>query len=644
MNTLNIDIETYSEAELVKCGVYKYSEHPSFEIQLFSVSVDGGEVITYDLANGETIPNEIINGIKDEKVIKIAFNANFERVCLSRYLRGKLDAMSWRCTMVHALILGLPGSLAAVGEVLGIKKQKLTEGKELIKFFASPCKATKANGGKTKNSPSDYPEKWKQYKAYNKRDVEAEMEIGKRLSRFPVKSYFWKKYVLDQKINDEGIEIDERLVDNAIKFDEKFRDKYLRKAKELTGLENPNSPLQLKAWLEEHGTSIESMAKADVKEAYETSDGEVKEALELRLLLSKSSVKKYNAMKACRCNDKRAHGLLQFYGANRTGRWAGRLIQVQNLPQNKIHDLALARNLVRSGNFEAVELLYDSAPDILSQLIRTAFIPSEGNKFIVADYSAIEARVLAWLAGENWRNETFKNNGDIYCASASQMFKVPVEKHGINGHLRQKGKIAELALGYGGSVGALISMGALQMGLKEEELKPLVDTWRNSNTNIVKFWWDVDAAVIKAVKERVPVKYKNLSFYVEAGILFIQIPSGRRLAYCKPRIETNKYGRDQVTYMGVSSAKKWERIESYGPKFVENIVQATSASLLAFAMEVLTDCGYKIVMHIHDEVVIDAHKDAKLDEVCKLMSLTPAWAKGLVLNAAGYECDFYQKD
>lgn len=644
MQKINIDIETFCEADLPKCGVYRYCDHPSFEIQLFSYAVDGGEVITIDLANGEEIPKEIIEAIKDESVIKQAYNAQFERVCLSRYLGKRISAKKWHCTMVHALYLGMGGSLALVGQTLGIEKQKLEEGRDLIRYFAIPCKPTKANGGRTRNYPKDNEEKWERYKAYNRRDVEAEMEISKRMSSVPVPEYIWKKYVLDQDINDRGIAIDIDFVKNAIKCDAELRKKYLDRASYLTGLENPNSPIQLKDWLKSQGVQMEGMTKAEVQEKAELCDGDAKEVLQLRQLLSKSSVKKYGAMEKCRCDDGRAHGLLQFYGANRTGRWAGRLVQVQNLPQNHISDLELARNLIRNGQFDIAELLYDSVPEILSQLIRTAFVPKKGCKFIVADYSAIEARVLSWLAGEKWRCDVFKDNGDIYCASASQMFKVPVEKHGVNGELRAKGKIAELALGYGGSIGALKSMGAIEMGLKEEELKPLVESWRASNPNIVQLWWKVDKAVVKAVKDKVPVRCKNVTFYVEKGILFIQLPSGRRLSYCKPKVQTNDYGRESVSYEGVGSTKKWERIESYGPKFVENIIQGTSASLLAYAMQTLTDEGYEIVMHVHDEVVIEAPMDADMEKVCNLMALTPKWAEGLILNAAGYECEFYKKD
>ena len=645
MERLNIDIETYSEADLTKSGVYKYVDKSSgFEVLLFGYAVDGGPVKVIDLASGEMIPQEIIKALQDPKVLKYAFNAQFERVCLSAYLGKYLEPESWRCTMVASLYLGLPGSLAQVGAVLGVEKQKLESGKDLIKFFSIPCKATKTNGGRTRNLPEDAPDKWQQFKEYNKRDVETEMEIFNRVNMFPVPDFLWKQYAEDQKINDLGIEMDMDLVSQAIKCDEEFRAKYLKRAQQLTGLENPNSPIQLKEWIQSKGVEMESLAKAEVAEVMDTVTGDVKEVLELRQLLSKSSVKKYAAMENCRCSDGRAHGLLQFYGANRTGRWAGRLVQVQNLPQNHIPDLKVARGLVKSGCFEAIELLYDSIPDTLSQLIRTAFVPKSGCKFIVADFSAIEARVIAWLAGEGWRQEVFKNNGDIYCASASQMFGVPVEKHGKNAHLRQKGKIAELALGYGGGKGAMISMGALDMGIAEEEIQPIVDSWRQANPNIVSLWWDIHKCVIKAVRERKPQQYKCLSFIYEKGILFIGLPSGRRLAYVKPSVYRNEYDRDEISYMGVDASKKWGPISSYGPKFVENIIQAMSRDILAEAMSRLMAAGYKIVMHVHDEAVVEAPMDASLEEVCQIMSITPDWTPGLILNAAGYECEFYQKD
>lgn len=644
MKRMNIDIETYSEADLSKSGVYKYVDAPGFEVLLFGYSADGGPVKVISLAEGEELPQKIKEALLDDTVLKFAFNAQFERVCLEKYLGVHLAPDAWRCTMVASLYLGLPGSLAQVGAVLGVEKKKLETGKDLIKFFSVPCKPTKTNGGRTRNLPEHDREKWQQFITYNARDVETEMDIMEKVARFPVPDFLWKQYAQDQRINDLGIELDMALVTQAIKCDEESRERYLKRAQELTGLENPNSPIQLKEWILSNGVEMETLTKAEVASVMETATGPVKEVLELRQLLSKSSVKKYVAMETCRCSDGRAHGMLQFYGANRTGRWAGRLVQVQNLPQNHIPDLAVARNLIKSGCFEAVELLYDSIPDTLSQLIRTAFVPREGCKFMVADFSAIEARVIAWLAGESWRQEVFRNNGDIYCASASQMFGVPVEKHGVNGELRQKGKIAELALGYGGGVGAMISMGAIDMGLAEEELQPIVDSWRQSNPAIVKLWWDVHRCVIKAVKDKQPQTYKCLTFEYQSGMLFIGLPSGRRLAYAKPSVYRNDYDRDEIAYMGVDATKKWGKIDSYGPKFVENIIQAMSRDILAEAMARMEAAGYDIVMHVHDEAVIEAPRDAVLEDACQIMSKAPDWTPGLILNAAGYECEFYQKD
>lgn len=644
MKRMNIDIETYSEADLSKSGVYKYVDAPGFEVLLFGYSADGGPVKVISLAEGEELPQKIKEALLDDTVLKFAFNAQFERVCLEKYLGVHLAPDAWRCTMVVSLYLGLPGSLAQVGAVLGVEKKKLETGKDLIKFFSVPCKPTKTNGGRTRNLPEHDREKWQQFITYNARDVETEIDIMEKVARFPVPDFLWKQYAQDQRINDLGIELDMALVTQAIKCDEESRERYLKRAQELTGLENPNSPIQLKEWILSNGVEMETLTKAEVASVMETATGPVKEVLELRQLLSKSSVKKYVAMETCRCSDERAHGLLQFYGANRTGRWAGRLVQVQNLPQNHIPDLAVARNLIKSGCFEAVELLYDSIPDTLSQLIRTAFVPREGCKFMVADFSAIEARVIAWLAGESWRQEVFRNNGDIYCASASQMFGVPVEKHGVNGELRQKGKIAELALGYGGGVGAMISMGAIDMGLAEEELQPIVDSWRQSNPAIVKLWWDVHRCVIKAVKDKQPQTYKCLTFEYQSGMLFIGLPSGRRLAYAKPSVYRNDYDRDEIAYMGVDATKKWGKIDSYGPKFVENIIQAMSRDILAEAMARMEAAGYDIVMHVHDEAVIEAPRDAVLEDACQIMSKAPDWTPGLILNAAGYECEFYQKD
>lgn len=644
MKQINIDIETYSNTDLTKAGVYKYADDPSFSVLLFGYSIDLGPVRCIQCAKGEKIPEEIVAALQDESVFKYAFNASFERTCLSEYLGIHLSPASWRCTMVASLYLGLPGSLAAVGAVLGLEKQKLTEGKDLIKYFSMPCKTTKTNGYRTRNLPEHDPEKWDAFVRYNIRDVETEMGIAKKVSRFPVPDYVWGQYILDQRINDTGVAIDMILAQQAIECDEECRSRYFTRAQELTGLENPNSPIQLKEWLESQGIVVESLAKKEVKELLATADGDVKELLQLRQLLSKSSVKKYTAMEVCCCSDCRAHGLLQFYGANRTGRWAGRLVQVQNLPQNHISDLEVARNLIRNGCFEAAEILYDSVPDLLSQLIRTAFVPKEGCKFVVADFSAVEARALSWMAGEKWRMDVFAENGDIYCASASQMFGVPVEKHGVNGELRQKGKIAELALGYGGSTGAMVAMGALDQGLTEDELKPIVDSWRQTNPKIVQLWWEVDKAAITAVKDKKPIRVKCFTFHYESGFLIATLPSGRSLYYAKPRIMRNEYDRDSLTYEGVGTGKRWERIESYGPKIIENLTQALCRDLLAEAMQRLSNAGYRIVMHVHDEVVIEAPMDADVETVCKIMAQTPSWAQGLVLNAAGYECMFYQKD
>ena len=646
IRSLSVDLETYSSVNLSKAGLYKYAESPDFEILLFGYSVDGSEVQVIDLACGEKLPDEIRAALTDDSVIKWAFNAQFERVCLSRYLEMPtgcyLDPGSWRCTMVWAATLGLPLSLEGVGTVLGLEKQKLKEGKDLVRFFSTPGQAK--DGTPFRRMPQDAPEKWSRYKAYNLRDVETEMAIQAQLSKFPVSDAEWRNYHLDQRINDRGVMLDRTLVSQAIRCDEQFKLSHLEQARTITGLENPNSPAQLKAWLAENGVEAESISKAAVVRMLEEADGEVELALSLRQELAKSSVKKYAAMEAAIGSDDRARGLIQFYGANRTGRYAGRLVQVQNLPQNHLPDLSQARSLIRDGRYEAVDLLYDSVPLVLSELIRTAFIPQPGCRFYVADFAAIEARVIAWIAGEQWRQRVFESGGDIYCASASQMFHVPVEKNGPNGHLRQKGKIAELALGYGGSVGALKAMGALNMGVPEEELKPLVDVWRRSNPAIVRLWWDVDKAAAKCVRERTEAETHDVRFTYQSGILFITLPSGRRLAYVKPRMGVNRYGAESVTYEGVGEQKKWLRLESYGPKFVENIIQATARDILAEAMQRLDEAGYRIVMHIHDEVVIEAPDPTSLAEICEIMGRTPPWAGGLLLRADGYECDFYKKD
>ena len=642
MKSIEIDIESYSDVDLSKCGVYKYSSSPNFEILLFGYSVDGGDVKVIDLACGEKIPAEILAALSDETVTKWAFNAMFERVCLSNYLGEWLEPESWKCSMVWSATLGLPLSLENVGAVLGLEKQKLTEGKDLIRYFCVPCKPTKANGGRMRNLPEHDREKWERFKAYNLRDVEAEMQIQQRLSKFPVPEFVWEEYWQDQEINDRGIGVDMEMVRNAIAMDGRSKAELSVAMKELTELENPNSVQQMKQWLSENGMETDSLDKKAVAELLKTAPEPLGEALALRQQLAKSSVKKYQAMENAVCADSRAHGMFQFYGANRTGRYSGRIIQLQNLPQNHIPDLAQARELVKAGDFDALSMLYEDIPDTLSQLIRTAFVPQDGRKFIVADFSAIEARVIAWIAGERWRLKVFEGGGDIYCASASQMFHVPVEKHGVNGHLRQKGKIAELALGYGGSVGALKSMGALEMGLAEEELQPLVSAWRDSNPSITEFWWAVDRAVKECIKKRMPTETHGIRFSYESGMLFITLFSGRRLAYVKPRIGENQFGGESVTYMGVGGTKKWERLESYGPKFVENIVQAVSRDILCYAMQTLKNCA--IVAHVHDEIIIEADRRMSLPAVCEQMGRTPPWAKGLLLRADGYECPFYQKD
>ncbi len=648
---LSIDLECYSGTDITKSGVYRYVEDADFEILLFGVSVNGGDVKVYDLAGGETLPMEIVRALADDTVTKWAFNASFERICLSEYLRRYypellketyLKPESWKCSMIWSAYLGLPLSLEGVGSVLGLEEQKLKEGKELIRYFCVPCKATKTNGGRTRNLPEHDREKWELFRAYNKRDVEVERAIQKKLVNFPVPDFVWAEYHMDQHINDRGIALDWQMVENAIKIDKKSKEELTASLRKITGLENPNSVLQMRDWLLAHGLETDSLDKKAVESLMKEADTELLEVLSLRQQLAKSSVKKYQAMEQVICKDNRAHGMFQFYGANRSGRWAGRLIQLQNLPQNHMPDLEVARELVKLGDYEALSMLYDSVPNVLSELIRTAFIPKENHKFIVADFSAIEARVLSWLSGETWRNEVFRENGDIYCASASAMFGVPVEKHGVNVHLRQKGKIAELALGYGGSVGALKSMGALEMGLSEEELQPLVDRWRQSNPNIVRFWWEVDRAVKQAVKNRTQEEVKGIRFYCKCGMLFIKLPSGRMLSYVKPRIGVNQFGGEAVTYEGAGSTRKWERVESYGPKFVENIVQAISRDLLCFAMKNLK--SYDICAHVHDEVIVECGMEVTVEEVCRLMGNVPLWAEGLVARADGYETMFYKKD
>lgn len=657
---MSIDLETYSDVDISKCGAYKYAESENFEILLFGVSIDGGDVQVFNLACGDTIPDDILAALSDYTVTKWAFNANFERICLSNWLRKHhpahfkgysipedpaskyLDPTSWKCTMIWSAYMGLPLSLEGVGAVLKLQDQKMKEGKDLIKYFCCPCKPTKVNGGRTRNLPEHAPDKWETFKTYNKRDVDVEMAIKQRLSKFPVPDFVWEEYHLDQEINDRGIMLDMDVVENAIAFDEKSKAELMIAMQNITNLDNPNSVVQMKQWLSDNGIEAESLSKKDVAAMIKDTDGDVAAALKLRLQLAKSSVKKYQAMQNAVCKDGRAHGKFQFYGANRSGRWAGRLIQLQNLPQNHMNDLAEARELVRIGDYETLELLYDDIPDTLSQLIRTAFIARPGYKFVVSDYSAIEARVLAYLAGETWRSKVFAEGKDIYCASASQMFGVPVEKHGINSHLRQKGKIAELALGYGGSVGALISMGALDMGLTEDELQPLVDSWRASNPNITAFWWNVDNAVKTTIKMNIPTEVNGIKFLCRSGMFFINLPSGRTLSYVKPRIGENRFGGESVTYEGVGSTKKWERIESYGPKFVENIVQAVSRDLLCFAMRNLSHCF--ICGHVHDELIIECSQDVDYKSICNVMSRSPDWMPDILIRGDGYETNFYKKD
>ena len=658
INMITIDIETRSDKDISKCGVYAYTDTPYFDILLFAYSIDGQPVRVVDTANGEEIPENVLAALADENVVKRAFNCNFERVCLSKYLRENypqyfqsysidedtvgdfLNPESWHCSMIHARTLGLPSSLAEVGKVLGIEQQKMTDGKALVKFFCVPYDTI--DGVPQFHSPTDYPDKWEIFKAYNKRDVEAELEIDRKLSRFPVPDFIWQEFYLDQEINDRGILVDMQLADKAINLDAKAKEELTAEVQKLTGVENPNSVYQLLDWLETQGYKSDSLGKTQVLELIKTAKEPVKSVLQMRLQLSKSSVKKYTAMKNTACSDNRARGMFSFYGASRTGRWAGRNVQLQNLPQNHLPDLTEARELVKYSSFEDIQMLYDDVPDTLSQLIRTAFIPRQGMKFIVADFSAIEARVIAWLAGEEWRMKAFANGEDIYCASASKMFGVPVVKHGENGHLRQKGKISELACGFGGSVGAMKAMGADSLGLSDTELKQIVTDWREASPHITELWWAVDRAVKKAVKEKTATKTHGLLFSYEAGFLFIRLPSGRRLAYAKPYIGKNKFGGESVTYMGINAQKKWDRLESYGPKFVENCVQGIARDLLMYSMQTLSQCF--IVGHIHDEMIIECPKDTKLDEICQQMAITPDWAKGLLLRADGYECSFYKKD
>lgn len=660
IHELSIDLETYSDVDIKKSGVYKYAESDNFEILLFAVSINSGPVIVYDLASGDALPEDILDAIADESVIKWAFNASFERICISSWLRKNhpehfvsysipedtvgnyLNPISWRCTMVWSAYMGLPLSLEGVGAVLGLEEQKMKEGKDLIRCFCTPCKPTKSNGGRTRNLPTDAPEKWKQFKSYNARDVEVEMAIKQRLAKFPVPEFIWEEYHLDQEINDRGIAIDMNLVTNAIAFDKRSKKELSEQIQSVTDIDNPNSVVQMKSWLSGKGIEAETLGKKAVAELIKTVPEELASVLSLRQQLAKSSVKKYQAMQNAVCKDNRARGMFMFYGANRTGRWAGRIIQLQNLPQNHMSNLSETRSLVSGGDYNLLETLYEDIPDTLSQLIRTAFVPKPGYKFIVSDFSAIEARVLSHLAGETWRTDVFREGKDIYCASARQMFHVPVEKHGINSHLRQKGKIAELALGYGGSVGALKAMGALEMGITEEELQPLVDAWRASNPNIVQFWWAVDSAVKNTIKTRAMTETHGIKFMYKSGMLFIHLPSGRNLCYIKPKIGENKFGGESVTYEGIGGTKRWERLESYGPKLVENIVQAVSRDILMNSIRTLSHCF--IVGHVHDELIIECSKDVDLNALCDQMGRTPAWMPDLLLRADGYETVFYKKD
>lgn len=649
MKKLSCDIETFSDVDLIRCGVYKYADSPNFEMLLFAYAVDDGDVHIIDIAGGEELPEEIIQAIKSDTVVKTAYNAQFERVCLSRYLKlpeGEyLNPQSWYCTAVQAAELALPLSLANVGSVLGLERQKMTEGKELIKYFCVPCKPTKSNGNRTRNRPCHDINKWETFKKYCMRDVDVERQIADKLKMYPISDEEHRLYVLDQIINDRGVLVDSELAEQAVKLNSIQTAVAVEQAYMITGLENPNSVTQLKQWLKEKGVEIESLSKKSVKSLADETDGDVSEMLKLRLLMAKTSVKKYEAVIRSVCSDNRVHGMMRFCGANRTGRWSGNILQPQNLPQNHLPDLTLARDIVKDGDFEMLDMMFGNVPNVLSELIRTVLIPKPNHRFIVADFSAIEARVLAWIAGEQWRIDTFKNGGDIYCASASKMFKVPVEKHGVNGELRQKGKISELACGYGGSVGALKNMGAVEMGVQENELQGLINDWRNANPHIVRFWYEVGNAAMKAIKEKTTVPLGKLVFAYERGILFIRLPSGRRLSYIKPRIGTNRFGGDSITYMGINSAKKWDRLETFGGKLTENIVQGTARDLLANALINAANAGYDTVFHVHDEIICEVPNGyGSVDELCKLMCIKPEWADGLPLNADGFECEYYKKE
>ena len=649
MKKLSCDIETFSDVDLIRCGVYKYADSPNFEMLLFAYAVDDGDVHIIDIAGGEELPEKIIQAIKSDTVVKTAYNAQFERVCLSRYLKlpdGEyLNPQSWYCTAVQAAELALPLSLADVGSVLGLERQKMTEGKELIKYFCVPCKPTKSNGNCTRNRPCHDINKWETFKKYCMRDVDVERQIADKLKMYPISDEEHRLYVLDQIINDRGVLVDCELAKQAVKLNSIQSAVAVEQAYMITGLENPNSVTQLKQWLKEKGVEIESLSKKSVKSLADETDGDVSEMLKLRLLMAKTSVKKYEAVIRSVCSDNRVHGMMRFCGANRTGRWSGNILQPQNLPQNHLPDLTLARDIVKDGDFEMLDMMFGNVPNVLSELIRTVLIPKPNHRFIVADFSAIEARVLAWIAGEQWRIDTFKNGGDIYCASASKMFKVPVEKHGVNGELRQKGKISELACGYGGSVGALKNMGAVEMGVQENELQGLINDWRNANPHIVRFWYEVGNAAMKAIKEKTTVPLGKLVFAYERGILFIRLPSGRRLSYIKPRIGTNRFGGDSITYMGINSAKKWDRLETFGGKLTENIVQGTARDLLANALINAANAGYDTVFHVHDEIICEVPNGyGSVDELCRLMCIKPEWADGLPLNADGFECEYYKKE
>ena len=649
MKKLSCDIETFSDVDLIRCGVYKYADSPDFEMLLFAYAADDGDVHIIDIAGGEELPEKIIQAIKSDTVVKTAYNAQFERVCLSRYLKlpeGEyLNPQSWYCTAVQAAELALPLSLADVGSVLGLERQKMTEGKELIKYFCVPCKPTKSNGNRTRNRPCHDINKWETFKKYCMRDVDVERQIADKLKMYPIRDEEHRLYVLDQIINDRGVLVDSELAEQAVKLNSIQTTVAVEQAYMITGLENPNSVTQLKQWLKENGVEIESLSKKAVKSLADETDGDVSEMLKLRLLMAKTSVKKYEAVIRSVCSDNRVHGMMRFCGANRTGRWSGNILQPRNLPQNHLPDLTLARDIVKDGDFEMLDMMFGNVPNVLSELIRTILIPKPNHRFIVADFSAIEARVLAWIAGEQWRIDTFKNGGDIYCASASKMFKVPVEKHGVNGELRQKGKISELACGYGGSVGALKNMGAVEMGVQENELQGLINDWRNANPHIVRFWYEVGNAAMKAIKEKTTVPLGKLVFAYERGILFIRLPSGRRLSYIKPRIGTNRFGGDSITYMGINSAKKWDRLETFGGKLTENIVQGTARDLLANALINAANAGYDTVFHVHDEIICEVPNGyGSVDELCRLMCIKTDWADGLPLNADGFECEYYKKE